>query len=166
MLLSIIRAIFICIAAGAFATYVSQPEGLPAEIQNHRFPTFFILMMLAISVVCIDIFIRSKRIEDLSAVYFGLLIGVLLSYLLVQAVEPAFSQALREGSAYYNMFSMIILLVLPYLCISFLIQTKDDFRFVIPYVEFSRDLKGGRPLVLDSHALIDGRVADLFSNWR
>ena len=42
-----------------------------------------------------------------------------------------------------------------------MLQTKDDFRFVIPYVEFSRELKGGRPLVLDSSALIDGRIADV-----
>jgi uncharacterized protein YacL len=52
-------------------------------------------------------------------------------------------------------------MVLPYLCISFLLQTKDDFRFVIPYVEFSRELKGGRPMILDSSALIDGRIADV-----
>jgi uncharacterized protein YacL len=32
---------------------------------------------------------------------------------------------------------------------------------VIPYVEFSRELKGNRPLVIDSSALIDGRIADL-----
>jgi uncharacterized protein YacL len=42
-----------------------------------------------------------------------------------------------------------------------LLQTKDDFRFLIPYVEFSRELKGNRPLVIDSSALIDGRIADL-----
>jgi uncharacterized protein YacL len=41
------------------------------------------------------------------------------------------------------------------------LQTKDDFRFVIPYVEFSKEVKGGRPMVLDSSALIDGRVADV-----
>jgi uncharacterized protein YacL len=52
-------------------------------------------------------------------------------------------------------------LILPYLCISLLLQTKDDFRFVIPYVEFSRELKGGKPLILDSSALIDGRIADV-----
>ena len=32
---------------------------------------------------------------------------------------------------------------------------------MIPYVEFSRELKGVRPLILDSSALIDGRVSDV-----
>jgi uncharacterized protein YacL len=56
---------------------------------------------------------------------------------------------------------MLTALVLPYLCITLILQTKDDFRFVIPYVEFARELKGGKPLVLDTSALIDGRISDI-----
>ncbi|MCA8983409.1 MAG: TRAM domain-containing protein [Planctomycetaceae bacterium] len=163
MLLSIIRAIFVCIAAGAFATYVNRPDDhLPQAIAENRFLTFAGLMLIVAGVITTDLFIRHKRIEDLSAVYFGLLIGVLLGYLFLQAVVPLFDQGfVADGPAYYNMLSMVILMAVPYLCISFLLQTKDDFRFVIPYVEFSRELKGGRPLILDSHALIDGRIAEL-----
>lgn len=163
MLLSIIRAVFVCIAAGAFATYVNQAdENLPLAIANNKFWTFAGLMTIVVSMITLDLFIRNKRIEDMSAIYFGMLIGLLLGYLFIQAVEPLFDQGLiRDSQAYYNMFSMIVLLVLPYLCISFLLQTKDDFRFIIPYVEFSRELKGGRPLILDSHSLIDGRIAEL-----
>jgi uncharacterized protein YacL len=32
---------------------------------------------------------------------------------------------------------------------------------VIPYVEFSRETKGARPLVLDTSVIIDGRIADV-----
>jgi len=48
-----------------------------------------------------------------------------------------------------------------YLTISLVIRTKDDVRFVIPYVEFSRQTKGLRPLVLDTSVIIDGRIADI-----
>lgn len=48
-----------------------------------------------------------------------------------------------------------------YLTVSFILQTKDDVRFVIPYVEFSKQAKGGRPLVLDTSAIIDGRIGDI-----
>lgn len=48
-----------------------------------------------------------------------------------------------------------------YLTISFIVQTKDDIRFVIPYVEFAKQSKGGRPLVLDTSVIIDGRIADI-----
>ena len=42
-----------------------------------------------------------------------------------------------------------------------LLQTKDDFRFIIPYMEFSKEVKGARPLVLDTSVVIDGRIADV-----
>jgi uncharacterized protein YacL len=48
-----------------------------------------------------------------------------------------------------------------YLCISTLLQTKDDFRFIIPYMEFSKEVKGARPLLLDTSVVIDGRIADV-----
>ncbi len=56
---------------------------------------------------------------------------------------------------------LVIALVLCYTCTSVLLQTKDDFRFVIPYVEFVREVKGFKPLVLDTSVVIDGRIADL-----
>ena len=51
--------------------------------------------------------------------------------------------------------------MLCYVCISLLLQTKDDFRFVIPYVEFAREIKGARPCILDTSVIIDGRIADV-----
>jgi uncharacterized protein YacL len=41
------------------------------------------------------------------------------------------------------------------------LQTKDDFRFIVPYVEFSKQTKGARPIVLDTSVLIDARIADI-----
>ena len=48
-----------------------------------------------------------------------------------------------------------------YICVSTLLQTKDDFRFIIPYIEFAKEVKGSRPLVLDTSVIIDGRIADV-----
>src|SRR5213078_517982 len=48
-----------------------------------------------------------------------------------------------------------------YVAVSTLLQTKDEFRFIIPYVEFSKQIKGTRPVVLDTSVIIDGRIADI-----
>ncbi|MBN1941749.1 MAG: PIN domain-containing protein [Phycisphaerae bacterium] len=40
-------------------------------------------------------------------------------------------------------------------------QTKDDFRFIVPYVEFSKQTKGARPMVLDTSVIVDGRITDI-----
>jgi len=45
--------------------------------------------------------------------------------------------------------------------ISFVLQTKEDFRFIIPYVEFARERRGARPILLDTSVIIDGRIADI-----
>jgi uncharacterized protein YacL len=56
---------------------------------------------------------------------------------------------------------LILGMVLCYGCVSLLLQTKNDFRFIIPYVEFSKEVKGARPYVLDTSVVIDGRIADV-----
>ena len=61
----------------------------------------------------------------------------------------------------HQMFLSFMMIFICYVCISTLLQTKDDFRFIIPYVEFSKEVKGARPLVLDTSVVIDGRIADV-----
>jgi uncharacterized protein YacL len=125
---------------------------------------FMVMLFMCLTVLLVDVLIPRKRVEIASAIYIGLLIGVLLSYLFNLALRPLFAMDElfgTDGVAFQGGATLLSLLILPYLCISFLLQTKDDFRFVIPYVEFSRELKGGRPLILDSSALIDGRIADV-----
>jgi len=158
MLLMIVRAVYVLVCAGAIATYVSPGADHPVIVTEHPLAAFFVLLAATQLVTLLDLIIRRKRIEVISSIYFGLLVGVLLSYLLVLALQPIME---NQATSYQNVVAMLSTLVLPYLCISMLLQTKDDFRFVIPYVEFSRTLKGDKPLILDSSALIDGRIADV-----
>lgn len=155
MLLIIIRVLYAFVCAGAVASMVQAPN-LPPLISDHPFTTFVLLMLLTQSITFIDLFYPRKRLDLISAIYFGLLIGTLLSYMLAIALQPVLTD---EGVRRITV--SLIVIALPYLCISLLLQTKDDFRFVIPYVEFAKEVKGGRPLILDSSALIDGRIADV-----
>lgn len=161
MLLMIVRAVYALVCAGAIATYISpgaREFGIiqPRIVADYPFLSFVVLLGLTQAVTVLDLLIRRKRIEVISAVYFGVLVGALLSYLLLQALAPAIRNTDAEG-----VVELLVTLILPYISISLLLQTKDDFRFVIPYVEFARELKGGKPLILDSSALIDGRIADV-----
>lgn len=165
MLLFIIRMLYLLICVGAAATYtLGRGSGAPEIVEDHPVLSFVGMVAVSVSFLAMDLLIPRKRVEVASAIYFGLLIGVLLSYLFNLALRPLFAmQELfgNEGPAFAGGVTLLLLIVLPYLCISFLLQTKDDFRFVIPYVEFSRELKGGRPMILDSSALIDGRISDV-----
>jgi len=163
MLIVIIRLLYFIICAGTITAYINT-AALPEAIQEREVLLFFGLLAISQTATLADIFVRRKRIEVISAVYFGVLIGSLLSYLMILAIGPVLDSIPKNDPASMMIRSMVLLLiplVLSYFSVSFLLQTKDDFRFVIPYVEFSRELKGGRPLVLDSSALIDGRINDV-----
>lgn len=155
MLLLIIRVSFLVACAGSIATYVNQTSA-PEIIKEHPFLWFLGFLVLSQSFTLVDMLVKRKDITVVSAIYFGLMIGFLLSFLLKEAIEP-----LMTNSPFRKSTDLLITLTLPYLCISLLLQTRNDFRFLIPYVEFSRELKGGKPLILDSSALIDGRIADV-----
>jgi uncharacterized protein YacL len=163
MMLMILRVAYLLICAGAILAYITtetvagQAAKLPGIVENNKTLAFFGLLLVSQFVTITDLLIRKKRIEVISAIYFGILIGVLLAYLMIQALTPV----VPVSSEYHTAVVLLTLLILPYICVSLLLQTKDDFRFVIPYVEFQRDLKSGRPLVVDSSSLIDGRIADV-----
>jgi len=163
MMLLILRVAYLLICAGSILAYITteaaddKSAALPQIVENNKVAAYFVLLFLSQIVTITDLLIRRKRIEVISAIYFGILIGVLLAYLMIQALTPV----VPVTSEYHTALVLLTLLVLPYVCVSLLLQTKDEFRFVIPYVEFHRELKGGRPLVVDSSSLIDGRIADV-----
>ena len=163
MLLMILRVAYLLICAGAILAYITtetvagEPTQLPRIVENNKGLAFFVLLFISQLVTIADLLVRKKRIEIISAIYFGILVGVLLAYLMIQALTPV----VPVTNPYHTAVVLLTLLILPYICVTLLLQTKDDFRFVIPYVEFQRDLKSGRPLVVDSSSLIDGRIADV-----
>src|SRR5262249_50008819 len=106
------------------------------------------------------------QIDVIASLFFGLLLGILLGWLVSLAVEPIIENAFSGGTPSQvktvELFvRFAITVVCCYITISTLLQTRDDFRFIIPYFEFSKQVKGSRPLVLDTSVIIDGRIADL-----
>ncbi len=159
-LLFVLRFIYVLICVWVIVALLRPSPNLPTFVDLHPILAFCLLLLVTQIVPLLDVLIAKKRIEIISSIYFGLVVGVLLVYLLVRVLEPVLG-GLMVDPYYVRIIEMILFLSIPYACTSFLLQTKDDFRFLIPYVEFSRELKGNRPLVIDSSALIDGRIADL-----
>jgi uncharacterized protein YacL len=119
---------------------------------------FLSVMLVAAAVIAADVAMRRKRLDTITAVYFGTIIGLFLTYVFRIALTP-----LLEGAneALVQWVQLALATVVCYSCISVLLQTKDDFRFIIPYVEFAKEVKGLKPYVLDTSVVIDGRIADI-----
>jgi uncharacterized protein YacL len=166
MLLNFIRAIFIIvIAAALFVSITSEmadPSKVDALTQNDVRVTFIGGLALAVLVLFIDWLLPKNSLKAFAGVFFGLIVGIFFSWalsLVLDMVNDVFKLGLIGNSLQVTKWVMGICVC--YLVISFIMRTKDDVRFVIPYVEFSRQTKGIRPLVLDTSVIIDGRIADI-----
>lgn len=146
---------------------------------------------LGILAIGLDMLIPRKSLSAMSGLFFGLIAGLLIAYvfsLVVDLVVTISPQSFREpviadvastptkpnerttiskqligyrDRPVVGATKLLVGVMCCYFAISFIVQTKDDIRFIIPYVEFDRQTKGGRPLVLDTSAIIDGRIADI-----
>lgn len=163
MLLWLLRGLFAVIVLGvaiaAFNTFADAQDG-------RIWPGIraaLVILGTGSLVLFTDLWERNKQITTLSALYFGLLLGLLLGWLISMALERFMVVWLEEKAAEPVMITtrVFVTVVCCYITISTLLQTKDEFRFIIPYVEFAKQVKGGKPLVLDTSVIIDGRIADL-----
>ncbi|MBN2563802.1 MAG: TRAM domain-containing protein [Phycisphaerae bacterium] len=160
-------------------------------------------LALAVVVVTIDLLIPRKSLEALAGLFFGLVAGLLITYVLALVLNLLLSAFIPEKLTKEPIYQVtektlvtpdgkvkldeegrpiierskvrigekdqpgvsitkvLLGIVCCYFCVSFITQTKDDIRFVIPYVEFAKQVKGQHPLILDTSVIIDGRIADI-----
>jgi uncharacterized protein YacL len=158
MALLTLRAIFVMVSVGIAVLIFNSPS---VQASPTWVPWAILAGMVALplTVIGFDGMIRRKELTTITAIYFGLLIGVFLTYVTILALQPI--MPLSPNDPLRSWLPLVLGSVLCYVSTSLLMQTRDDFRFLIPYVEFARDVRGLRPNVLDGSAIVDGRIADL-----
>jgi uncharacterized protein YacL len=156
--LVILRLTFLIVTVG-LGVFIVNSGALPTDYPGAPVVVFFGMLLLALVVIATDMSFRRKRLETITAVYFGLIVGLFLAYVARLALTPLFPGP--ESGSVQVAVQFVLASVLCYLCVSLLLQTKSDFRFIIPYVEFSKQVKGRRPFILDTSVVIDGRIADV-----
>ena len=156
MALVVLRFVFVMVAVGLGFQLINS-DVLTGELSYLPWLVFGGIILLALTVISLDMMVGRKQLDTISAVYLGLIVGLFLTYVM----RLAFSSVLPEKMPLTQWASLVLGMILCYICISFLLQTKDDFRFIIPYVEFVKEIKGLKPYVLDTSVVIDGRIADV-----
>lgn len=157
MLLYFIRALFFITAASVLLV------GLNATAKTEQDITVFIIgLAISILAIAVEWLTPKKSLTALAGIFFGLLVGILISWAMKPIIEMInVVYNLQVPDPTLRMIIWMAGMCICYLIISIVIRTKDDIRFVIPYVEFSRQIKGLRPMVLDTSVIIDGRIADI-----
>lgn len=122
---------------------------------------FYVALALTILAIVVEWLTPKKSLSTLAGIFFGLLVGLIISLGFNKILEFINLISFNAPDTTLRIGLWFVDICICYLCISIVIRTKDDFRFLIPYVEFARQTKGLRPLVLDTSVIIDGRIADI-----
>jgi len=123
-------------------------------------------MSIAILVILTDLLLEGFSLRGLSALTFGLVIGALIAYLLSES--PLFEPLEEDQDLAQMLFlsRLALYVIAMYLGAVVALRGKDEFNLVIPYVRFSSENVETPLAVVDTSALIDGRIAAICeSRW-
>jgi uncharacterized protein YacL len=166
-----IRVAFILVIFGVGWAAIINPQ---QPLGDSTWVLLAFSLIVGVLVMIADYVAPRKKLSVFAGAFFGLLVGIVLAYALSFVTQPLvellfdvnkdsalFSGGSRQISALTQYVNLIIGAITCYLAVSFVLQTKDDFRFIVPYVEFAKQTKGSRPVILDTSAVIDGRIVDI-----
>ena len=101
--------------------------------------------------------LKQVSVRGLSSMVFGLLLGIFMAKLVADIIS-----LLPLGEIIKPILRVILTLIFAYLGAVMALRGREEFNLIIPYVRFKRqDLKDG-VVLLDTSAIIDGRVSDIF----
>lgn len=141
----------------------SAENSLGVRLEERWWVAVILVVLFFAAVVGIDILTPRRKLSTISAILFGSFAGIIATAIL-GIILDFFLNTYGWAAEYHRLAlsaKLILGLGLCYLGITTVLQTQDDFRLVIPYVEFAKQYRAVRPLVVDTSALIDGRILAL-----
>jgi uncharacterized protein YacL len=113
-------------------------------------------LLLGILVVLVDVMLKGFSLRGLTALSFGLGVGALIAWLISS------SPLLNKGDpAIIYLVQLALFVICTYLGTVIALRGKDEFNLVIPYVRFVPHEVDVPLVVVDTSALIDGRIAKI-----
>ena len=156
MSLWVVRIFFLSLCmVGGYA--VSQ---LYSSLINQWWLGLIIGFGLGSLLIALDEMLKGFSLRAFSAATFGLILGSVIAWL--TDASHLFEWALPDTRW---LIRVCLFLSFSYIGIILAMRSnKEDFSLIIPYVRFASQTKPENPLVLDTSAIIDGRVADLIES--
>ncbi len=152
-----IRILFLLIAVG-IGVFLSSYKDPRLEVFNPSTIWYMLgAALMAAVLIVVEVFFAKSDIGTVSAIVFGLLIGIIMAYLFQGVVLLMVS----DPGALEAPVHLVLTVIFCYLGVTFLLRTRNDFRFIVPYVQFRKETAGGRPVVIDTSVIIDGRIREI-----
>ncbi|MFW5858140.1 MAG: PIN/TRAM domain-containing protein [Planctomycetota bacterium] len=120
--------------------------------------------LVAAAIVFFEARFQRGLAREIVAVVFGLAAGLVVTGVVIALVVVFVLPSEGDIAAAFRRIQPAMPLVATALCyvaVTIVLQTKGDFRFLIPYIDFSHRGQEEGGLILDTSVLIDGRIADV-----
>jgi len=126
-------------------------------ISNQSIEGLGLGILSGVCLIVMEMKSQHVSVRGLSSMVFGLLLGIFMANLVSDILS-----LLPLGVVLQSILKVILTLLFSYLGAVLALRGKDEFNLIIPYVRFKRqDLKEG-VVLLDTSAIIDGRIGDIF----
>lgn len=145
-----IRAVFLllCLTGGWLVAYSIR------EWDAYRGVAVAVGGLLGTLVILVDVLLKGFSLRGLTAITFGLGVGALIAWLL--STSPLLEQG--DPQVIY-LVRLALFVTCMYLATVIALRGRDEFNLVIPYVRFVPHEVDVPLVVVDTSALIDGRIA-------
>lgn len=148
--LNAIRLVFfvLCVAGSWLVAYTVR------EWDGYRGIAVAVGALIGALVILVDVMLKGFSLRGLTAITFGLGIGALIAWLI--GTSPLLEQG--DPQVIY-LVRLAMFVIVMYLATVIALRGRDEFNLVIPYVRFEPHDVDVPLVVVDTSALIDGRIA-------
>lgn len=153
----VIRAFFLLLCIlGGYAVSQVQPQLVPSPINGTVLGFGFGGLLIAI-----DEMLKGFSLRAFSAATFGLVLGSLIAWM----VDRSGLFVYADDQPTRWLIRLCLFVAFSYIGMVLALRSnKEDFSLIIPYVRFTRENAPPAFILLDTSAIIDGRIADLIEN--
>ena len=145
----IIRVFFFMLCVfGSWLVWYSNKDW-----EQYLWLSLFIGASMGAFVILVDIFLKGFSLRGLTALTFGLFVGWLIAYFISES--PLFESG--EPQTLF-MVRLALFVIMMYLGAVIALRGRDEFNMVIPYIRFVPHGVDVPLVVVDTSALIDGRI--------
>jgi uncharacterized protein YacL len=150
--LSITRLIFfaLCLAGSGIIWYTNP------GLQKNAFIIFGLGITLGLLTILADLALKEFSVKKLIILSFGLGVGAFIAFLI--GSSPLFDISNPEIK-HYGQIALYVACM--YLATMVALRNKNDLNLLIPYIRFVPQNNETPLIIVDSSALIDGRIAPI-----
>lgn len=126
------------------------------ELKGSNFLAGLVGVGAALFMILLEIGMRKVSVRGLSSAVFGLILGLIMSKLVTDALALS-----PINAASLSLIRVVLTLVFCYLGMAIGLRGKDEFNIIIPYVRLRRQDEEEELILLDTSVIIDGRILDI-----